>query len=361
MVGKPVNIEKLKKIVGRYDALEQDLQNPDIIQNQTEITKVAKEKREIEAVALLIKEYFSLEKNLEESKELLATDDEDLKMMAEEEIGRLENEKTKLEGKLQIALLPQDPNDEKNVIIEIRPGAGGDESELFAAEIFRSYTRFAERQGWRSAVLESIATGIGGMKYVTFTISGERVYSKMKYESGVHRVQRIPETEKQGRVHTSTITVAVMPEAEEADIQIKNEDLRLDTFCSGGAGGQSVNTTYSAVRITHLPTNTVVQCQDERSQLKNKEKAMSILRSRLLALEEERLHKERKDLRASQVGTGDRSEKIRTYNFPQDRVTDHRINQSWHGLPNILAGDLNPILDAITTEDQARKLAASEE
>jgi len=337
------------------------LEDPETMKNQADFTKLAKEKSSLEELVGLIKQYFAVIQNIGDNQELLETDDAELTEMAKEELAILTPQKLEYEKKLELALLPTDPNDEKNVIIEIRPGAGGDESELFAAEVFRMYTRYAERKGWKTNILSSQTTGIGGIKEISFEISGEKVYSKMKYESGVHRVQRVPETEKQGRVHTSTITVAVLAEAEEADIEIRPEDLRIDTFCSGGAGGQSVNTTYSAVRITHMPTGTVVQCQDERSQLKNREKAMSILRSRIMAVREEKAAQERGDIRRSQVGTGDRSEKIRTYNFPQDRLTDHRINQSWHSLPNIMDGDIEPVVSALMTEDQSRKLAATNE
>lgn len=356
-----MNQEKLQSILDHYNDLRKMLEDPETMKNQADFTKLAKEKSSLEELITLIKQYFAVIQNIADNQELLETDDAELTEMAKEELAALTPQKMEYEKKLELALLPTDPNDEKNVIIEIRPGAGGDESELFAAEVFRMYTRYAERKGWKTNILTSQATGIGGIKEISFEISGEKVYSKMKYESGVHRVQRVPETEKQGRVHTSTITVAVLAEAEEADIEIRPEDLRIDTFCSGGAGGQSVNTTYSAVRITHMPTGTVVQCQDERSQLKNREKAMSILRSRIMAVREEKAAQERGDIRRSQVGTGDRSEKIRTYNFPQDRLTDHRINQSWHNLPNIMDGDIEPVVSALMTEDQSRKLAATNE
>jgi peptide chain release factor 1 len=349
--------ERIEHIETKYEELNQALASPEIVSDSQRYQKTAKAHSELQPVVEKYREYKDLTRGIEESK-ALAADETDPEMLAyaSEEMKKLEERLAQVEEELKVLLLPKDPNDEKNVILEIRAGTGGDEATLFAAEIFRMYTRFAEGNRWKVEVLSTSESSVGGLKEVIAIIEGQRVYSRLKYESGVHRVQRVPETEQQGRVHTSAITVAVLPEAEEVDVKIEAKDLRIDTFCSSGPGGQSVNTTYSAVRITHIPTNTVVSCQDEKSQIKNREKGMRVLRSRLYEVEmqkqQDALAKERKQM----VGSGDRSEKIRTYNFPQNRLTDHRIGFTIHQLEQVMDGKLQPIIDALITHYQAEKL-----
>jgi peptide chain release factor 1 len=349
--------ERLDQIEARCEELTSALASPEIVSDSAKFQKTAKAHAEIAGIVEKYREYKDLKRGIAESKAVLADEtDPEMRAYAEEELTKLEARIGGVEEELKVLLLPKDPNDEKNVVLEIRAGTGGDEATLFAAEVFRMYNRYAETQKWKVEVLSTSESGVGGLKEVIALIEGDRVYSRLKYESGVHRVQRVPATEQQGRVHTSAITVAVLPEAEDVDVKIEAKDLRIDTFCSSGPGGQSVNTTYSAVRITHIPTNTVVSCQDEKSQIKNREKGMRVLRSRLYEIEMQKqqaaLAKERKQM----VGSGDRSEKIRTYNFPQNRLTDHRIGFTIHQLEQVMDGKLQPLIDALITHFQAEKM-----
>jgi len=332
----------------RFDELTRQMTDPAVIADAGEYRKVAKARSELEEVVSKYRELKKAAGELDQARGMLQEQDAELRQMASEEVARLEPEAARIEHELKLLLLPKDPNDEKNVVLEIRAGTGGDEATLFAAEVFRMYSRYAETQRWRIEVTSSSESSVGGLKEVIALVSGERVYSKLKYESGVHRVQRVPVTEQQGRVHTSAITVAVLPEADEVEVKLDPKDIRIDTFCSSGPGGQSVNTTYSAVRITHLPTGLIVSCQDEKSQIKNRAKAERVLRSRLYELELEKQQAQLGAERRSMVGTGDRSEKIRTY-FPQNRVTDHRIGLTLHQLDLVVDGKLDPIFDALTT------------
>ena len=350
--------ERLAQMDARYEELGRQMGDPALLSDQKTFQTVAKQHRDLESTVEVYRRYRSTERAVADAKGMLAETDADLRAMAEEELATLEPRLAELEAELRVLLLPKDPNDEKNIVIELRAGTGGDEASLFVAEVFRMYLRFAEQHRWKVEVLSESPSEVGGLKDVTAIFEGSKVYSQMKYESGVHRVQRVPATETQGRVHTSAITVAVLPEAEEVDVKIEAKDLRVDTFCSSGPGGQSVNTTYSAVRITHIPTQTVVSCQDEKSQIKNREKAMRVLRSRLYEVEMERQHQAQAAQRKSQVGTGDRSEKIRTYNFPQNRMTDHRIGLTNHQLAMVMEGMLQPTIDALIAHDVAERMKA---
>ncbi len=349
-------VQQLDELEAKYDALTQEMADPEVISDGDRYRRTTKTVAELEDVVEEYRAFRTTTANLEEARALLQESDAELRRMASDEIALLEPQLAAIEDRLKGHLLPKDPHDAKDIVIEIRAGAGGDEASLFAAEIFRMYSRFAETQGWRVELTSGSDSGAGGFKEVQALISGKRVFSKLKYESGVHRVQRVPETETQGRIHTSTITVAVMPEADEVEVKIEAKDLRIDTFCSSGPGGQSVNTTYSAVRITHLPTGVVVSCQDEKSQIKNREKGMRVLRSRLYDMEIERQMAEQGAQRKSMVGTGDRSEKIRTYNFKENRVTDHRIGLTLYQLEQIMEGRLDPLVDAATQYFNAEKM-----
>jgi len=352
-------LEKLAQIEKNYEEITEQLSSPDVTSDIAAYTKLMKQHRSLGEIVEKYREVRKMTEDLSGARELLdAADDSDMREMAQMEIDELSERLPKAEEELKVLLLPKDPNDEKNVIIEVRAGTGGDEATLFAAEILRMYARYAERQGWKFEILEASETGVGGIKEASAVIEGDRVYSKLRYESGVHRVQRVPATETAGRVHTSAITVAVLPEAEEVDVQINQNDLRIDTFCSSGPGGQSVNTTYSAVRLTHLPTGVVVSMQDEKSQIKNREKAMRVLRARLQELEEQKQHDALSAERKSMVGSGDRSEKIRTYNFKENRVSDHRIGLTVYQLDLVMEGALDEFINALTTHYQTEKLKA---
>jgi peptide chain release factor 1 len=350
-------LEKLEQIESRYEELTRELSSPELLSDQSAYTKATKQLRSLGEVVERYREWKSLKEELAGARELLlSADDEEMRELARVEVETLQARIDENESRLRLLLLPTDPNDEKNVILEIRAGTGGDEATLFAAEMLRMYARYAERQGWRMEILDASESGIGGLKEAIALIEGEKVYSKLKHESGVHRVQRVPQTEASGRIHTSAITIAVLPEAEEVDVKVDPKDLRIDTFCSSGPGGQSVNTTYSAVRLTHLPTGLVVSMQDEKSQIKNREKAMRVLRARLQELEEQKQHEALASERRSMVGSGDRSEKIRTYNFKENRVSDHRIGLTIHQLDLVMEGALDEIIQALITHYQAEKL-----
>lgn len=352
-------LAKLKAVEERYEELNRLLADPRVLADSAQLKKLAKEHAVLDELVTVYREYQDVDRRLSEDREMLQDKlDPEFKELVQAEVAQFERRVEELQERLKVLLLPRDPNDDKNIIVEIRGGAGGDEAALFAADLARMYMRFAERQGWKTDVLSANETGIGGYKEIIFVVEGDGAYGRLKYESGVHRVQRVPATESSGRIHTSTATVAILPEAEEVDVEIDPKDLRIDVFCSGGKGGQSVNTTYSAVRLTHLPSGIVVSCQDERSQVQNREKAMRVLRARLQNYIQEQRDSELAQTRRSQVGTGDRSERIRTYNFPDGRVTDHRIGLTIHRINQTLDGELDEYINGLAAADQAERLKA---
>lgn len=354
--------DRLEDLLIRYEEIMSELNEPNVAEDQNRFRKIMKEQSDLTPIVEAYKEYKAAKQNVEDSLAMLEEEsDEEMRELAKEELNDSKARIEELEQELKILLLPKDPNDDKNVIVEIRAGAGGDEAALFAAEVYRLYVRFAERNHWKTEMMNLNENGIGGFKEVIFMINGQGAYSKLKYESGVHRVQRVPETESGGRIHTSTITVAIMPEAEEVDFELNMNDCKFDVFRASGNGGQCVNTTDSAVRLTHIPTGIVISCQDEKSQLKNKDKALKVLRSRLYELELQKKNDAEAEARRSQVGTGDRSEKIRTYNFPQGRLTDHRIKLTLHKLDSVMDGDLFEVIDSLIAADQAAKLINMQE
>lgn len=352
---------KLESIEKKFEELEKELSSPDVFNDQDRYRKLTKRHSDLGEVVKVFREYRSLEQELQDNQEMLKDDDAEIREMAKAEIDEIKPRLPLLEEQLKVLLLPKDPLDEKNIILEIRAGTGGEEAALFAADLFRMYSRYAENNGWKLELMDVSETGTGGYKEIIANISGDKVYSRLKYESGIHRVQRVPATESQGRIHTSAVTVAILPEAEDVEIDVPESDLRIDVYRSSGPGGQSVNTTDSAIRITHVPTGLVVTCQDEKSQHKNKAKALKVLMARLFQMEEEKRQKEEADARRAQVGTGDRSGRIRTYNFPQGRVSDHRINLTLYRLEEMLQGDIDEMIEALTSHYQAEALKAQAE